>query len=239
MTDERAPGGDLVGESEREGEVDVEVDDPPGLVFEMPPGDLDRGDSGHDEKAEANGCGEKVGVGGEEDPELAECSHLRQLGIAERDEHDMSRDEPERPRSDAAVPTDEPILADRSLEPGQTGDEHHHDQHQVGPGESGESAPSDEPTTRGGERTACLSGDDETERDAKAETSECCQRVGNPTPGCVAGPRPRHLYAVYYRLLAGGSDPSDTRHVAILNGRNVSDHCLCCELTVSARSLPS
>ncbi len=39
---------------------------------------------------------------------------------------------------------------------------------------------------------------------------------------------------MYNGLLAGGSDLGDARHGAILNGPYVSDHCMGCELTVSA-----
>jgi hypothetical protein len=39
---------------------------------------------------------------------------------------------------------------------------------------------------------------------------------------------------VYYGLLASGNDLGDARHVAILNDRYVGDHCIGCELTVSA-----
>jgi hypothetical protein len=116
------------------------------------------------------------------------------LGIAERDEHDMGRDETKRPRTDAPMPTDEPVLADRSLEPGQSGNEDHHDQHQVRTTESGKSPTGDEPAAGGSQRAACLSSNDETERDTKAETSERRQRIGDPTPGRVARPRPRYLY---------------------------------------------
>jgi len=100
----------------------------------------------------------------------------------------MGRDKPNRPWTDAPVPTDEPVLADGSFQPGQSADEHNHYQHEVGPGEASQATASDEPTTWGGERTACLAGDDETERDPKTETSEGCKAIGNPTPGWVAGP---------------------------------------------------
>ncbi len=111
MTDERHSGHDLVGEGEGQGEVEVEVDDPPGLVLEVAPGDPDRGDPGQDHETEADGSGQKVGVGGEKVPELAERPSLRQLGVAQRDEDDVGSDEPERPRCDPAVPANQPILA--------------------------------------------------------------------------------------------------------------------------------
>lgn len=104
VTDERPSGHDLVGEGERKGEVEVEVDDPPGLVFEVAPGDSDRSDPSQDHEAETDGSGQKIGIGGEEVPELAEWPSLRQLGVAEGDEDDMGPDEPQRPWRDPAVP---------------------------------------------------------------------------------------------------------------------------------------
>ena len=114
VADERATGDDLVGEGESEREVGVEVDDPPGLVPEVAPSDLDRSETDHDKEAESRGCGEYVRIGGEEVPELSERAHFCQLGVAERDESDMGGDEPKRPRSDPAVPMEQSILTDCS-----------------------------------------------------------------------------------------------------------------------------
>ena len=84
----------------------------------------------------------------------------------------------------------------------------------------------------------CLPSDDETECDPKTETGEGCERIGDPTPGWVAGPRPRHLCAWYYGLFAGGNDLSDARHGTILISRNESKRCMGCVLTVRT-SLPA
>ena len=150
VADERPAGGDLVGERQCQPEVGVEVDDPPGLVLEVPPRQLDRGDPRHHQKPEADRGGQKVRIGGEEEPELAEHAHLGRLRIAERDEHDVGGDQRQRPWRDPPVPTEEPVLPDGSLEPRQSGDEHQHDQHQVGAAEPGQASPGDEPASRGG-----------------------------------------------------------------------------------------
>ena len=56
----------------------------------------------------------------------------------------MGTDEPKRPWRRPAVPAHEPVLADGSFEPGYAGDEHQHDQQEVGAGETGEPAAGDE-----------------------------------------------------------------------------------------------
>ena len=141
--------GDLVGKGERQGYIGVEVHDPPRLVLEPPPGGPDRGNGHHDQQAESDGGGEHVGVGGQEDPHLAQRTRLRGLRIAEGDQHDVGADEPKRPWCCPAVPANEPVLADSSFEPGHAGDEQQHDKHEVGAGETGEPAAGDEQAPRG------------------------------------------------------------------------------------------
>ncbi len=235
VTDERSARRDLVGEREGQRQVRIEVDDPPGLILEVSASNSDRSDPRHDDEAEADGCGKEVGVGAEEDPELPERSDFCQLGIAECDEHDMDRDQPERPRTDAPVPTDESVLADRPLQPGQSADEHNHHQHEIRGGESGEAASGDEPTTRGSERSACLARHHQTKRGPKTETGERGQRIGNPASRWVARPMRRSLHVDRRRVgLSGWSHLCCGCHVAILRGGLESGHRLGCEPTVGA-----
>ena len=75
MADKRTTRDDLVGERQGEGEVHVQVDDPPRLVLEVPSGDSDRGDPGHNEQTETDRRSENVRIGSEKDPELVKRSN--------------------------------------------------------------------------------------------------------------------------------------------------------------------
>ena len=140
MADERDTGGDLVEEREREAEVEVQVDDPPGLIPEPLLDDPHRGDPGHHEQPEPREGGEHVRVGDKQHPHFMHRPGPCRLRVAERDQHDMRGDEAECPRADLAVPADQPILPGRALQPGQPRYQHHHDQHEVSPAEAGEPA---------------------------------------------------------------------------------------------------
>ena len=183
VTDERHPGDDLVGEGKGQGQVQVQMDDPPGLVLEAAPGHPDRGDAPHDQKAEGHGGGQHVRIRGEELPELVQEAGLGQLGVAERDEHDVDADEDEGPGRDPTVPLDQTVLAQRPLQPGEPGDEHQHEQHEVGPGEAGQSAAGDEQATRGTQRPAALPGDHQGQGDPHPEAGEGQEEIAEPSPG--------------------------------------------------------
>ena len=88
--------------------------------------------------------------------------------------------------ADPPVPTDESVLADGPLEPGQPGDQHHHDQHQVGAGEPGQPAPGDEPAPGAASEPRVSPVIDQTEGDAEAETGQRGEGVGEPGPWGVA-----------------------------------------------------
>ena len=67
-------------------------------------------------------------------PERAACAYPMVI------ERDVGADQGNRPRGDLPVPANEPVLPDRALQPGQPGDQHDHDQQQVGAAEPGEPA---------------------------------------------------------------------------------------------------
>ena len=122
VTDERDAGDDLVREGERQSQVQVQMDDPPGLVFEAPPCHPDRGDAAHDQQPEGYSGSQDVGIGGEELPELMQKAGLGQLGVAQRDEHDVESDEDEGPGCNSTVPVDEAVLPQRPLQPREPGE---------------------------------------------------------------------------------------------------------------------
>ncbi len=180
-----------MGKGQREGEVHVQVHDPPRLVLEVPPSPLDGADPSGDEETETNRRSQDVGVGGDKDPELVQSPDPCHLGVTQSDEHNVCGDEHEWPRPDTAMPTNEPVLPDGALEPGQARDEHDHDQHQVRAGKSRQATSGDEPTSGCVERTAGLARDDQGQYGAEAESGQSGTDVGHPGPGGRAGPSPR------------------------------------------------
>ena len=107
----------------RQGDIGVEVDDPPGLVPEAAPCDLYRSHCCHDQEPEADDRCEQVGIRRDEDPQLPQRTDFCKLCVAEGDQHYVDRNENDRPWSDEAVPSDEPFLADYPLDPRNPGNE--------------------------------------------------------------------------------------------------------------------
>ena len=192
VTDKRNPGDDLVGESEREPQVDVKMDDPPGLVSEPAPGEPDRGDPGHHQQAEAGDRRQQVRIGRDEHPQLAQHPDLRGPRIAERDQDHMGGYEAERPRRDPPVPADEPVLPDRGLQPRQAGDQHDHDQHQVRAGEASKPARSGQQPSRRGQRPAGFADNDGADYRAEPQAGQNGTPGNEPRPGRRTWPARPH-----------------------------------------------
>ena len=177
VADEGDAGEDLVGERHREPEVQVQVNDPPGFVPEPTPDVPVRADPRHDQQAEADRRGQHVPVGRHQHPQLVQRPGARRLRVAERDQYHMGRDEADRPGGELPVPADQPVLADRALQPWQPGDQHHHDQHEVGPGKAGEPASRGKQPARRAERAPGLAEDDRGEDGAEAKPGQRGTRV--------------------------------------------------------------
>ena len=148
MVQERDAGHHLVGEGEREGQVGVEVDDPPVLVGLALTHDAVRRDSDHHEEREGDHRGEDVGVVHDEDAKLLQRPDAVNLGVAQGYENDVQGDQDDRPAANATVPADQLVLADRTLEPRDARDEKDHHQHQVRAQEARQPSGSDEPSAR-------------------------------------------------------------------------------------------
>src|SRR5215469_1394787 len=171
VANEGHAGDDLMGEGEREAEVEVQVDGPPCLVPKPAPDRAIGSDPGQYEQAEPDDCCEYVPVRADQHPQLVHQRRPVRLRVAESDRDDVRNDQPDRPRGDLPVPPDELILADGALQPGQPGDEHDHDEQQVGAGERRQPADRREQPARRRQRSMALvrqhGRDDRAEADAR------------------------------------------------------------------------
>ena len=166
---ERGAVVDLVLEREQQREVRVEVHGPPRLVLQPPPGALVRGDARHEQQQHGDGRAEHARVGEHELPELREDACLSQARVAQHDQHDVPEQEPEAPRPERPVPTDEAVLPDRPLERPDPGGERDRDHHRVGRQQPGHPACGGEQAGEGADARERLRADPQRDGDAEAE----------------------------------------------------------------------
>ena len=133
---ERRPEGDLVGEGESQGQVHEQVDRPPPLPAHAAADRVDRRARDRDHQRQSDGRCDHVGVGVEERGELVPDAGPGRLGVGKCQQHGMGNDERDRPRRQAAVQGEQPVLSEHAFDHGDPADEQHHDKCQVAPGET-------------------------------------------------------------------------------------------------------
>jgi hypothetical protein len=120
-------------------------------------------------------------------------------GVADRDEDGVSGEEIKRPRPEPAVPPDETVLADRTLQRRDACHEQDDDDHQVGRQQTRDAADGGCQAAGSTERPGALGGDRQGDRDGEPQPGESGQdshdkrplarrsaaaaRCGNVTPG--------------------------------------------------------
>ena len=67
------------------------------------------------------------------------------LGVGQGEQHDVCRDQGNRPRGQPPVPAQQAVLAQDPLDDRDPGHQHHHDEGQVGAGQAGEAAEENAP----------------------------------------------------------------------------------------------
>ena len=176
MPDEGRPVRQLVGEGQGQGQVGIEVNDPPRLVGDPPANGAEGRHPGKDQQAQADCARQHVGVGGQLQPQLVEETRSVGLGVAGHDQEGVQHQEADGPGPDPAMPPNQPVLADRALEQRDTADEEDHQEEQVGAGQAGELAGEDEQPSRRLQGPFGLGADPEQD---DREQSKC----GHPRPG--------------------------------------------------------
>jgi hypothetical protein len=180
MADERGAGGQLMGESERKGEVGVEVDRPPRLVRQPAAGAPVGRDARRGKQDECDARGQEPRQRRQQRPALGQDPRPCPLGIPQHGGQAVRGDQHQRSGSETARPGDESILAERALDHREASRKQNRDEQRVGADQAGH-APGERPRAAGGGQGARrLDRQAERDRHSERQTQQDSQSVHRP-----------------------------------------------------------
>jgi len=115
--DEVRPGVDLMSERQEHRDVGAGVDPVPPLVGQMSSGRTCTGQAGHEQQGGTDQSSEDIALGKGDRPELGPDAVAVLQCAAGQDQDDMGERQSEHAPAQGAVPTDQLVLSDCSLEP--------------------------------------------------------------------------------------------------------------------------